>query len=446
MINLSSRLPGTATWAFDESTFVWNIWYFKHALLDLHISPLHSDLIWFPLGTDLVLYTYNFFNALVALPLQVALNLPLASNLTLLLATVLSGFGAYLLALDVLRAAFCKTPNPASGAGAHRPFPGIACRLGAFLAGIIYAFASNRAVYAALGHYNMVTTQWVPFYTLYLLRTLQRPGRKNALLAGLFFALAALADMIYASLLGLLSVVVLLALWRQLRDRKQALLRLAGATAVALLVWSPALVPIARSFATDDYVISGWGETVKLSADVAGLFTPTDLNPLFTSPTPVTDTPGPYDSGAPTRWQAELRATVEGKGRFSDINTVFLGYATVALALLGAWRARGHGRVWTWSTLIFGVLALGPLLQINGRYRFGFDNLVPEGVTFPLPFTILHYVPFFNANRAPNRNSQVLMLALAVLAAYGAAWLLAWLRNPRRAPAPTPSLAYWRWC
>ena len=33
--NLGSRVPGTATWAFDESTFVWNIWYFKHALLDL---------------------------------------------------------------------------------------------------------------------------------------------------------------------------------------------------------------------------------------------------------------------------------------------------------------------------------------------------------------------------------------------------------------------------
>ena len=96
--HLSSRIPGTATWAFDESTFVWNIWYFKHALLNLHASPLHSELIWYPLGIDLILYTYNFFNALIAMPLLLAANLPLASNLTLLLATTLSGFGAYLLA------------------------------------------------------------------------------------------------------------------------------------------------------------------------------------------------------------------------------------------------------------------------------------------------------------------------------------------------------------
>ena len=103
---LGSRVPGTATWAFDESTFVWNIWYFKHALLDLRTSPLHSGLIWYPLGIDLILYTYNFFNALIALPLQLAFNLPTASNLSLLFATTMSGFGTYLLACYVLRSAY----------------------------------------------------------------------------------------------------------------------------------------------------------------------------------------------------------------------------------------------------------------------------------------------------------------------------------------------------
>ena len=103
---LGSRIPGTATWAFDESTFGWNIWYFKHALLDLHVSPLHTELIWYPLGIDLILYTFNFFNAIIALPLLLATNVPLASNVTVLLATILSGFGAYLLTLYVLRLTF----------------------------------------------------------------------------------------------------------------------------------------------------------------------------------------------------------------------------------------------------------------------------------------------------------------------------------------------------
>ena len=96
----------------------------------------------------------------------------------------------------------------------------------------------------------------------------------------------------------------------------------------------------------------------------------------------------------------------EGKGRFSDINTVFLGYVTLALAAArrvgGPTPRCGRG---SGAALVFGVLALGPLLQISGRYRFSLDNMLPEGVTFPLPFTLLHFIPFINANRAPNRNS-----------------------------------------
>jgi hypothetical protein len=416
--NLSSRLPGTATWAFDESTFAWNIWYFQHALLKLHTSPLHSELIWYPLGIDLILYTYNFFNALIALPLVVAANVPLASNVTIFLATALSGLGAYLLTFYVLRSAYSVAPAPdATRNTQYVPRNTHHLRFAAFLAGLIYAFASNRAVYAALGHYDMVTTQWLPFYALYLLKTLREPRLKNALLAGLCLALAALAEMIFASFLALFTVIVLLALWRTLARRWAALGRVALAGATAALIWSPALIPIAREFVTGDYALTGWGESIKLSADLAGLMTPTDLNPITAG-----------SGGDPTtRWQTALRQVEEGKGRFGDINTVFLGFVTVALALVGAFVARRRVAAWLWTTLVFGVLSLGPLLQIAGRYRFSLDALLPEGVTFPLPFALLHFIPFINANRAPNRNSVILMLGLAVLAGWGAAWLLNWV-------------------
>jgi len=421
---LGSRVPGTATWAFDESTFVWNIWYFKHALLDLRTSPLHSALIWYPLGIDLILYTYNLFNAVIALPLQLAFTLPAASNMSLLFATTMSGFGTYLLACYVLRGAYSVTGEDRGETDETRQTPLYAPRptlhityLAAFLAGLIYAFASNRAIYAALGHYDMVTTQWLPFYALYLLKTLREPKLKNAVLAGLFFAMAALAEMIFASFLALFTAIVVLAVWRQWRLRWNALGRLALAMAVAVLIWAPVLVPIAREFLTGDYALTGWGESVKLSADAVGLVTPTDLNPIATAIASPGVTPSEH-------WTAALRAVEEGKGRFGDINTVFLGYVTLALALLGAWTGRRRLKPWIWTAIVFGVLALGPLLQISGRYRFSLDNMLPEGVTFPLPFTLLHFIPFINGNRAPNRNSVILMLALAVLAGYGAAWLL----------------------
>ncbi len=417
--NLHSRIPGTATWAFDESTFAWNIWHFKHAVLDLRTSPLHSELIWYPLGIDLILYTYNFFNSIIAMPVLLAADVPLASNAALLLATILSGYGAYLLACYVLRSAYSVVPSsPDSRHTTHYVLRNTSLRLAALLAGIIFAFASSRAIYAALGHYNMVTTQWLPFYALYLLKTLREPKLKNAIVAGLFFGMAALAEMVYASFLALFTLIVVLVTWRTWPLRWAVLRRLAVVAIVAGLVWAPALAPIAREFLTGDYATTGWGESIVLSADTVGLWTPTDLNPLL-----------PGRSGEPgatqaDHWQAALRAVEENKGRFSDVNTVFLGYVTSALALVGAIIARRRLKAWIWTALIFGVLALGPLLQINGRYRFSLDNMLPEGVTFPLPFILLHFIPFVNANRTPNRNGLILMLAMAVLAAYGAAWVL----------------------
>lgn len=419
---LTARAPGTATWAFDESTFIWNIWHFKHSLLDLHSSPLHSDLIWRPLGIDLILYTYNFFNALVGLPVLLVSSPVVASNVTVLLATLLSALGAYLLAFDVLRRA-------------RRDWLDITVRLAALVAGVIYAFAANRAIYAALGHYDMVTTQWLPFYALYFLRTLRRPTLKHAAVAGLFFALAALAEMIFAAFLALLSVILLLASWRGLKHRRKALFAAGIAAVVAVLIWSPVLLPITREFTRGSYALEGWGESIKLSADAVGLVTPTALNPLLG---------GNEASGQ--SWQAALRGVETGESRFGDINTVFLGWVTLALALIGAFAAlRGAASrsaslhklaPWLWAALVFGVLALGPLLQVNGRYRFALDGLLPEGVTLPLPFTLLHYIPFISANRAPNRNSVILMLALAVLAGYGVAQLLS--RVHRRGEVASP--------
>ena len=430
-----SHVPGTATWAFDEYTFVWNTWWFKQAVVDQLSSPLHTDLLFFPLGIDLILHTYNLFNALLALPLQMVMGLPAASNLTLLISTILSGYGTFLLVRYLL-----GTSSREAGEAAPDWPPGPWDRdLSALVAGLIYAFAANRAIYAAMGHYDMVTTQWLPFYVLYLLKTVRSAGRSKSapetsgqtaagrwsglaggrvvrygILAGLFFTLAVLAEMIFGVFLGILTLIVLACeLWRprgSLRARGSVLLPglvIIGITAAVL--WSPVLVPIAQEFATGEYALEGWGDAIKLSSDLIGMFTPTALHPVWGSD-----------------WVGELRAVEEGSSRFSDVNTVFLGYVTLALALLGLWRWRGRVRLWAWTALVFGLFCLGPLLQINGRFRFDLDGLE---MTIPLPYALLHYIPVVQANRAPNRNSVLLMLGLAVLAGYGVAWLLQSIRR-----------------
>ncbi len=435
-LQLTTHVPGIPQWAFDESTFLWNIWHFKHTVIDQLVSPLHSELIWFPLGIDLILYTYNFYHVLAALPLLLAGgNLPLVSNLTLWQSTLLSGYGAYLLAHWLLR-------KEEKSTGAGHP---LAREIAAFAAGAIFAFASNRAVYAALGHYDMVTTQWIPFYALMLLRALDgelSPARrrKAALLAGIFFALTGLAEMISALFLAIFTIIVLLArpmdesagdlspsgtLWlrlsRWLRPLELALL---GITAFVL--WSPVLIPIAREFFTGNYDLKGWGDALMLSADLKGWFTATIFHPLF----------GADDVVRDLRLVQERAANPALSG-FRDVNTVFFGWVTAALALAGALLWRRRGAVWSLTTLVFGLLTLGPLLQINGQYLFDFDGLQ---TSFPLPFLLLHFLPVVKANRAPNRNSVLLMLGLAVLAGYGLYRLLAWL-GARDAAAAWPRRA-----
>jgi hypothetical protein len=432
VLHITTHIPGSAVWAFDESTFVWNMWWFKFSLLDLGHSPLHTGYIFYPLGIDLVLYTFNFFNALLGLPLQMILPLPLVSNLVILFAYVMSGYGTYLLILYLLLA------------GRRRGILHI--RLAAFVAGAVYAFAASRMIYAALGHYDMVTAQWFPFYTLFLLKALREPGYRNAILAGVFAVFALLAEMIYGVFLLFLTLILLFFelragkapqpasyvpssrghLMYRLSPGGYRLLSMIPPLAVMALtvaiLWSPVMIPILRSFSQGDFALVGWGEGLKLSADLFGWFTPTPLHPIF----------GADD------WPLHLRAVVEGVAPFRDVNTVFLGYGILVLAGIGAVGMWRQARAWVLAAVIFAVFTLGPLLQINGQFLFPLDNLLREqglsqDVTFPMPFALLHYIPIIKANRVPNRFSVVLSLALAVLVGYGTCWVLSRVASSRLA-------------
>ncbi|MGD8820182.1 MAG: interleukin-like EMT inducer domain-containing protein [Anaerolineae bacterium] len=400
--HLATHVPGSYTWAFDEYTFIWNTWWLRYTLFDLGQNPLYTSYIFYPLGISLVLYTYNLFNALISLPFQAFLPLPAISNLTFLLATVLSGYGTFSLLNYIIG---LPEHEPAADRGSRSKAPLL---VASFLGGLIYAFGSYRMVYAAIGHYDMWSTAWIPLYALFLLKTIREPRMRNAVLAGIFLVLGMLSEMIFGVFLGLLTLILLaFALRRGERSRIAGavpglLRRLVVLGLVAVVLYAPILVPILREM-FGGYELAGWGDAEKLSVDLMGLFTPTALHPLGGD------------------WTETLRQTREGTSRFRDVNTVFLGWAGLALALVGAVRYRRRLVAWITSFVVFTAFSLGPLLQINGKSEFNLDGLT---TTVPLPFILLHYIPVVKANRVPNRFAVVLMLALAVMAGYGAYWLL----------------------
>ncbi|MCO6450659.1 MAG: hypothetical protein J5I90_07695 [Caldilineales bacterium] len=422
---IATHVPGSDTWAYDEYTFIWSMWWLKHSLIDGVGSIFFSPNIFYPLGMELILYSYNLMAAILALPVGLASNWALASNLSLLFSIVMSGYGAYLLALWLLRMGNgysildIKGSQPISNTQYHLSN----LQLAAFIAGIIYAFASNRMIYLALGHYNIHSVQWLPFFLLYLLRIMRQPSRHNALMAGFFGALNLLVDMQYGVFMAFFALCLLLTkplrplLFRDTgRGRRWLALLLAVATALVLTL--PYFWETVKAFLDADFLLSGWGDALKLSADLKGWFTPTALHPLWGSD-----------------WVRSLREVQEGTGPFNDINTVFLGFATTALALLGVITAWRKLRGWIVATVLSALFTLGPLLQIGGKIFFDFDDL---STGIPMPFLLLHYIPFVKGNRTANRWSIVLMLCLAVLAAWGAFWLLTKIRQR----SPDRRLAY----
>jgi hypothetical protein len=405
--HLSTHVPGSYTWAFDEYTFVWNTWWLRYTLFDLGQNPLYATHIFYPLGISLVLYTYNLFNALISLPFQPFLPLPAISNLTFLFATILSGYGTFLLVEYLLRDS--RQPN-------SQPPNLPISQFAAFLAGLIYAFGSYRMIYAAIGHYDMWSTAWIPFYALFLIKTIREPRLRNAVFAGVFLVLALLSEMIFGVFLAMLTLILLVfAAVKHGREKVSGgwpalLKRLVVLGLVAAVLYSPVLVPILREM-LGGYELAGWGDAEKLSVDLMGLVTPTALHPLGGD------------------WADALQQTREGTARFRDVNTVFLGWAGLALAIVGAIRYRRRLAAWTTAFVVFALFSLGPLLQINGRSHFDLDGLE---TTIPLPFILLHYIPVVKANRVPNRFGVVLMLALAVMAGFGAYWLLKKVTTSKR--------------
>jgi hypothetical protein len=324
--------------------------------------------MFYPLGIDLTFYTLTIINGFASVPLQPLIGLVSTNNVIVLASFVLSAYGAYLLVKYLL-------PK-----GTHPSAP--------FMAGLIYAFSSNRFIYASLGQFNILSTQWIPFYVLFLIKTGRNPkSLRYPFLAAVFLLLNGYTEFTYASFLLVFTLIYLL-YWLAVDGWRRNLLlwrnlALVGVAFVAGM--SPILVRMWRVMAVEgDFLVEGLGFANVFSADLLGFFVPSHLHPLA------------------DLWRRSFD--------FSYLNFVFIGYVVLGLAAYGAvrhFRDRGV-RFWIVSTIIFALIALGPTLRFNGQEH-----------ELPLPFDALAALPFFKGNRYPSRYSVILTLCWAVLAAYG---------------------------
>lgn len=387
---LTTAIPGDS---FDGWQNYWNQWWIKIALVDRLQNPFTTDLLYYPTGVGLYFHTLNGFNGVTTLPVQLSLGLISAYNAVVLFSWVLGGYGVYLLVRWLLR---------------QEVAPTAATHFAAFVAGVIFTFSPFHMAHL-LGHMQVLSLEWIPFYLLYLLRSVDqsRHGRswvRSALLAGFFLTLVGLCDWYFVLYLFFFTALFILCnvVRTPLRQWFNSVLPplLAGLVMLALL--SPVLLPMVREATQFSFMVRPTSDLYTLSASLLDFLVPNRLHTLF-RPQSFT-------------WPGNQIAPVSER-------TISIGYGALLLALIALWQQPRRRGCWLICALFFLSLALGP------RWQFGNITAaeIPDAtttLTHWTPFALLNQVvPFMRISRSVSRYALMVQLSVAVLAGLGLATL-----------------------
>ncbi|MFL7791770.1 MAG: hypothetical protein AB8I69_06485, partial [Anaerolineae bacterium] len=264
----------------------------------------------------------------------------------------------------------------------------------AFIAGLVYAFWPYRLF--EINHPNLVTTQWLPLFLLFLMRVVREEHKmQHACIAAVFLALTGYARWqllvlvaMVAGAYGIYSLIFERRYWD-----KRVILALVIMGALALALMSPFLYPLVhaqldREYPEDLFVETNFAKQTDLLAYVIPPHNHL-LEGLFK---------GLVYTGAYERaWYSNA----------------YLGYAVIPLAIAGIWKARRKTWLWAGLALIAWLLALGPALRLNRQI---YENI-------PLPYVLVENFFPIKIMREERRFNILLALPVAAMVAYGVSFL-----------------------
>ncbi|MCS6826161.1 MAG: YfhO family protein [Caldilinea sp.] len=425
-LHLNSAIPGDG---FDGWQNYWNLWWIKRALVERVTNPLFTDLLYHPTGVSLYFHTLNPFNGVATLPVQLALGLIPAYNAVVLVSWVLGGYGMFLLARWVIGRRVQGSGDEFSsqsltGTSAQKEKPALrgVGFVAPFAAGLIYTLSPFHMAHL-LGHMQVMSLQWMPFYILALLRSLHlarsgRPWLQAALWAGLFLILAGLCDWYFVLYLFLFTAVAVL--WQWLTPPGRPTLRrlfialappaVAGLLfALGLSFW---LIPMMAEAMQFRFMVRPVSDLYILSASVMDFLIPNRLHTLFRP-----------ESFA---WPGNQIAPVSER-------TIAIGYTALALAVTALALKMRKAVFWGVMAFFFFMLALGPHIHLGDITWEKIPEAVLRGeeLTSWTPYGALNrWIPFMRISRSVSRFAVMVQLCVAVLAGLGLWRLLSRMRKP----------------
>ena len=379
LTTLSTHFIGSETG--DSYEMARHIWWFGYALQQGE-PLLYQTYLGYPAGISGTVFTTVPLQYLPAALFALLMPLPLAYNLHVLLWMALNGWSMVILMRYLLADDRAWLP--------------------ALLSGLIFMAHPIFQGHLHEGHGGLMVMWPVPLYVwalLHLIRARTHGAGLRWLAASVgFFYLSTTGHILQAVyvLLPLTGVVWLVQVWR--RDW-QAVGRLMGMGLLAALL-SLVMVWPALSESLAERAYTETGGYVTYSADALALVSPSFFHPLF---------------NALLSYPRDVLGTNLGEG------AAYLGLVAGGLALTGLF-AFQKARQWLLVGGVAWVLSLGPLLKVLNQ---PLQIRIGEYSTYiPLPFALLQQIPGFNLARTPGRFTFTLALALAILAGFGAAYML----------------------
>ncbi len=365
---LGTHIPGSEG---DAWVHLWTFNWVKTALQSGQ-NVYFSNELFYPQGVSLIQHNFAWFHIALWLPLQGLVGEAAAYTLVFVGGFAFTGVTTFFLAK------YLTGSQPA-----------------AFIAGFIAAFWPYNLSHH--NHPNLIFIGFIPV-ALYLIdRLIKLPNRKNTVNLAIAVALIGIVRWQHFAYAAPLLIGFWLWRWWETKPHKQQrwlfiwrdkrIRQTAVALIIGTLVMSPLLLPYSLPLFSQSLSFTGLNasEIATGSTDLLAYLTPSRYHPLW------------------GEWAFNHTANF----LINRVFTPFLGYTT--LGLLGAgilWRRKAI-RGWLWMAGILILLALGPILMINGA------------PFIRLPFSWLENSFFAAVVRRPDRFNVMLSIPVAVAAAYG---------------------------
>jgi hypothetical protein len=421
----------------DTGVYVWNIWVFRHEIVAHgHLPLFTSEILALMPPIDLSLHNYTIFQDLLAFPLIPRLGVVVAFNVVQLAMITLTGFASYLLARRVTG----RDPE-------------------AWLAGLLFA-CSPTMIAKSTAHFSLLAAAPLAVFLLLLLRLEQTGRLRDAALAGLVVAWAALCDAYYGIYCVLLFAVF--AGVRLIRMERHAppmplarvldvlmlclgglvfgilasggrRVQLLGITVSMRSAYTPMLLLTLMALARVALIVRPRIAVPRFDFKpiiamllAGGFVCATLLSPVlyalghrlahggrlqetvfWRSSPPGVDLaawviPNPNHPLASPFWRQWLARDRPDAFPERVASLTFVALAVITVAL---WKRRQPlSRLWLATAAFFALLSLGPFVRIAGIETY-----------IPGPWALLRYVPIVGSARMPTRFVVPAMLAFSVL-------------------------------